>query len=190
MLRRIEIFFSIPGKLAERSGSRRYGLAEAADPGFILVTDVQHQCTRTGDDCVPVLRLYVPAAEFYRINVLYAQGDDFLLDLYLHAVKRAFSGAGFLMNEVRKTGFRTEAVQDAVYSLPAACDSAVNALGRQQEGPLEPESETTLQQGLLQFPEIRQPDKLVERGHNEAVIPCAHIFSSDARTAAFPIPNS
>ena len=82
------------------------------------------------------------------------------------------------MFQVRKTRLRAQVNQNTVYTFPATRDGAVNALRGKQESPLETEFATALQQGLLQFPEVRQPYEFVQRGNYNPVICCIHCLLS------------
>jgi len=72
-----------------------------------------------------------------RVDAFDAERDDLLLDLHEHALERLIGTGALLGSDVRQTGHGADDFQYRRQLRPRAGQKEIDALGRQQDGPLQ-----------------------------------------------------
>ena len=125
---RVEIFADIRREFAKRGGIRLQRMLEAADIGFVIVTDIDDGHIGIADQAVPVARLDVSAG-LVGIDAVDAEGDDLALQLDARAVKRRLVVVRQFAVQVAQPRIAAQVVEQRVDCLRVTGDRAVDALG-------------------------------------------------------------
>ncbi len=167
MLCRVVVSLDVVRKVSERFGLRVDRTFERTDCHFVVVTGVDQQHFRIGDQRVPVLRLDIGSNLPIRIDTLNAERDDLLLQLDLGAIERLLVAVRFLVVDVGKAVIEPKPFKQRIDGLAGTGDRAVDTLLGQQQGALDAIVREGFEQGFAQRNVIRQRYELVQRCHND-----------------------
>ena len=149
-------------KVAERINTRHYCALERAQLHLVVVTGVIKNDRATFiEPLLEHLRIQARRGVLGRLNSLHPKRNDLFLDAHQHATKGLLSALAVLRLEAFQSGNGMQHGDQRIHVLADASDEHIDALGTQQDRPLELIGFALLQETLPQHLEIGEFSELV-----------------------------
>ena len=149
-------------KVAERINTRHHCAFERAELHLVVVTGVVENDRATFiEPLLEHLRIQARRGVLGRLDALHPKRNDLFLDAHQHATKGLLSALAVLGLEAFQSGNGMQHGDQRIHVLANASDKHIDALGTQQDRPLELIGFALLQETLPQHLEIGELGELV-----------------------------